>query len=92
MYLSVSEIPGAAVSRMGPCILVVHGDIKAIELVLTGELGYGIYVYTPIEVRFKGINTSHSLPSISGIMYRLLVSLLSVLVYLLLMLWMMLWI
>ena len=65
---------------MGPCIRLIDGDIKAIELVLTGELGSGIYVYTPIEVRVKGMNTSHSLPSISGIMYRLLVCLLSVLV------------
>ena len=53
MYLSVSEIPGAAVSRMGLSILLVHGDIKAIELVSAGELGYGIYVYMPIKVRFK---------------------------------------
>lgn len=43
---------------MGIYILLVHGDIKAIELVPADDIGYGIHVCTPIKVRFKGMNTS----------------------------------
>ena len=57
--LGAGVIPDAGEPRMGLSILLVHGDIQAIELVATGDLGYGIYVYTPIKVRFKGMNTSY---------------------------------